>query len=57
MSIGARVSSIKMEDVQDALWMQRTIVKTWCMRGTLHLLASSDLPLCGRVEEQVRIQG
>jgi len=45
LSIGARVSSIKMEDVQDALWMQRTIVKTWCMRGTLHLLASSDLPL------------
>jgi hypothetical protein len=31
--------------VQDALWKRRTLVKTWAMRGTLHLLTADDLPL------------
>ena len=31
-------------DVRDALWKKRTLVKTWLMRGTLHLARSSDLP-------------
>jgi len=28
-----------------ALWGERSLVKTWMMRGTLHLLAADDLPL------------
>jgi hypothetical protein len=32
-------------DVRDALWKGRTLVKTWLMRGTLHLARADDLPL------------
>jgi Winged helix DNA-binding domain len=32
-------------DVQAALWQDRTLLKTWAMRGTLHLLSASELPL------------
>jgi hypothetical protein len=31
--------------VQAALWRDRSLIKTWAMRGTLHLLAASDFPL------------
>jgi len=33
------------EDVRAALWKDKTLVKTWLMRGTLHLLPAEDLPL------------
>ena len=32
------------EDVRKALWKDRTLVKTWLMRGTLHLARAQDLP-------------
>src|SRR5712692_7408608 len=45
LSIWARVNNITIHDVEDALWKHRTLVKTWGMRGTLHLLSSTDLPI------------
>src|SRR6476661_8068466 len=45
LSIGARVDGLKRADVQKALWQDRTLVKTWAMRGTIHLLAAEDLCL------------
>ncbi len=33
------------EDVRTALWKDKSLVKTWLMRGTLHLVPSADLPL------------
>jgi hypothetical protein len=45
LAIWARVEGITMQDVQDALWKHRSLVKTWCMRGTLHLISASDLPV------------
>jgi len=45
LAIWERVEGITMQDVQDALWKHRSLVKTWCMRGTLHLLSASDLPV------------
>lgn len=33
------------QDVRDALWKDRTLVKTWLMRGTLHLARAQDLPM------------
>jgi winged helix DNA-binding protein len=45
LAIWARVDGITLQDVQDALWKHRSLVKTWCMRGTLHILSSSDLPV------------
>jgi hypothetical protein len=35
----------RVEDVRTALWRDRTLVKTWLMRGTLHLIPAADLPL------------
>jgi winged helix DNA-binding protein len=43
LSLWARVSDITIEDVEEALWKHRTLVKTWAMRGTLHLLSSKSL--------------
>jgi hypothetical protein len=38
-------SRAKVEDVRTALWIDRTLVKTWLVRGTLHLIPSTDLPI------------
>ena len=35
----------KVADVRAALWTDRTLVKTWLMRGTLHLARADDLPV------------
>ncbi len=32
-------------DVRDALWQDRSLVKTYGPRGTVHLLATADLPM------------
>src|ERR1044072_2702881 len=45
LSIGARVDGLKRADVQNALWEDRTLVKTWGMRWTIQVFASEDLPL------------
>jgi len=45
LALWARVEGLEREAVAHALWEQRTLVKTWAMRGTLHLLRSSELPL------------
>ncbi len=45
LALGARVRGLSPADVQTALWNDRTLVKTWAMRGTLHLIAASDFPL------------
>ena len=35
----------KVEDVRTSLWNDKTIVKTWLMRATLHLVPAADLPI------------
>lgn len=42
LSLWARVEGVRPETVATALWEDRTLVKTWAMRGTLHLLPSSE---------------
>jgi hypothetical protein len=44
LQVGVRVGC-RVDDVRDALWKRKTLVKTWLMRGTLHLVPSKDLPL------------
>jgi hypothetical protein len=44
LSIGIRVDGLTRDDVRNALWTKRTLVKTWAMRGTLHLVAAEELP-------------
>lgn len=45
LSLWARVEDLTREDIAQALWRERSLVKTWCMRGALHLLVSTDLPI------------
>ena len=45
LSLWARIENLEPHDVPRALWEQRTLVKTWAMRGTLHLLPSDELLL------------
>ena len=45
LALVARVDGLHAEDVREALWERRELVKTWAMRGTLHLLAADDLAL------------
>jgi hypothetical protein len=40
-----RVEGLGPNDVRDAIWQDRTLVKTWAMRGTLHLVPATELPL------------
>jgi len=44
LQIAVRVDC-KVTDVRNALWTDKTLVKTWLMRGTLHLARAADLPL------------
>jgi hypothetical protein len=45
LSLWARVEGASLEAFQRALWRERKLVKIWAMRGTLHLLPASDLPV------------
>lgn len=45
LQVWTRVEGVSADDVREALWERRTLVRTWAMRGTLHLLTAEDLPL------------
>jgi hypothetical protein len=45
LAIGVRAETLTRADVRDALWRDRTLVKTRGPRGTVHLVATVDLPM------------
>ena len=45
LTLWARVDGLARSAVSDALWEERSLVKTWAMRGTLHLLPAAELPV------------
>jgi len=45
LTLWARVHGLDRGAVNAALWQDRTLVKTWAARGTLHLIPSADLPM------------
>jgi hypothetical protein len=45
LELRARVDGLSPNDVESALWEKRTLLKTWAMRATLHLIAVPDLAL------------
>jgi len=45
LSIGRRIAGATRTDVRRALWEDRTLVKTFGPRGTVHLLTTADLPM------------
>jgi Winged helix DNA-binding domain len=44
-SIGRRIAGATRADIERALWEDRTLVKTFGPRGTVHLLPAADLPM------------
>jgi len=45
LSIGRRIAGATRASVRHALWDERTLVKTFGPRGTIHLLPAADLPV------------
>ena len=45
LALAARSEGLSPSQVQEALWERKELVKTWCMRGTLHLLPARELGL------------
>ncbi len=45
LSIGRRIAGATRSDVRRALWAERTLVKSFGPRGTIHLLPTADLPM------------
>ena len=45
LAMCTRVEGLSPRDVQAAIFQDHTLVKTWAMRGTLHLLPARELPL------------
>ncbi len=43
LTLWARVEGLDRHAVAQALWTDRTLVRTWAMRGTLHLLPAEEL--------------
>jgi winged helix DNA-binding protein len=45
LQLCARIDGLTQQDVRDALWERRELVKAWTLRGTLHLHPAAELPL------------
>lgn len=45
LQMWARVDDANRVDITEALWTTRELVRTWTVRGTLHVLTAADLPL------------
>jgi hypothetical protein len=45
LQLAGRVDGITQEDLRNALWRDRTLVKAWTLRGTLHLHPANELAL------------
>jgi len=45
LALVSRVEGLSAQDIRSAIFQDHTLLKTWAMRATLHVLATSDLPL------------
>src|SRR4030042_4683057 len=45
LSLWNRIRCFKSELLDTALYKEKSLVKTWCMRGTLHIIRSDALPV------------
>ena len=44
LQLWTRIHGLKLEDITKTLWTTRTLLRTWCMRGTAHYLPTSQFP-------------
>ena len=42
LALRVRVRDLTIEDVERALWQDRSLARVWCMRGTVHLIPSEE---------------
>ena len=54
LQLAARVDGLVQADVRAALWEQRSLVKAWTVRGTLHLHPAEELALWHAARRAVR---
>jgi hypothetical protein len=45
LALWARVEGMLPNTLSNALWKQRALIKTWAMRGALHLFPAAEFPL------------
>jgi Winged helix DNA-binding domain len=58
LSLWTRIRGHRPDDLPRALWEDRTLVKTWLMRGTLHLVPAKDLPMyCAALDSRGHYAG
>jgi hypothetical protein len=55
LTLAARVEDLEPDAIRRALWEERSLVKTWAMRGTLHLLPSAEFPLWQAARSTTRL--
>ena len=44
-AVAQRIEGCGPAEIDRALWTDKSLIKTWAMRGTLHLLSTEELPL------------
>ncbi len=66
LALRVRVRGLTLEDVDRALWEDRSLARVWCMRGTVHIVPSDEFAVfvrgtstrqLGRVENWLRRTG
>jgi hypothetical protein len=45
LALSARVAGVTRETLKDELWVKKTLVRAWTVRGTIHVIPADDLPL------------
>ena len=55
LTLAARVEGLEPDAVRHALWEERSLVKTWAMRGTLHLLPAAEFPMWQAARSTTRL--
>lgn len=45
LALSARVAGVTRDTLKDALWVKRSLVRAWTVRGTIHVIPADDLPL------------
>ncbi len=44
LQLWARVDELKPTDINKALWDSKSLLRTWCMRGTAHYISTREFP-------------
>lgn len=57
VSLWARMQHVAPDEVDQALYRDRSLVKVWVMRGTLHVIPTAELPLYHQAVQRGRIDG